>query len=760
MKTHLPGVALLTSFVAVLPLAALAQDGFPENDEGPFVNGVFARPAYNLPVEDRAASEEVAPAVIFDDKGNSNELVVIFNYDHPTWKRKAAALRADRPEARHPRARLEAALIEAVRGRESESFKALHGAEFARYLTAGTRLSAESRATQSTGHPRERLEQYVILSYPSVEAALSAAEGLKSDPVVREVSVNRRAYLSWTPNDRYFAKPANATSAGRYQWGMHAMNFPPAWDISKGNSYVAVVDQVKLVEPGTSQNVDLDPNYRLQFSRSYPRSGQYHPFHGIHVAGIVAAQANNSLGVAGGCPNCSVALFASVNTLVDFQEGLTAAVDRGMQVVNFSFNSAPDSCANARFFCDALDHAADKDVVVIVAAGNQMRSGPIFPADYPSVLAVAGAQNTNPSVPGTWARWITTTPDTLYKDFLIGSAPAGIAGVTAPAKSIVSTVPQGTTAWLTYNSDTEFKCSDENTTLDESGVAQDGFGSCTGTSMAAPHVTGLAGLVRSINPRLTRTQVMSAIRSSGSNAGAPNATIGYGMPNALTAVNLALQQTTPTRLTPLFGFYSAGRKDRFYTTVPHMGYAALEGKLEPRRSGTTDAYVSEGLGRITGYLWFPMENRTLFAGDPRNPKADVWIFTTAANPKNAAIPLVPLYRLSWKCGDPTPSQPAVCGTTPNHIDTTYTADTAGVAAYQGEGYKLDGIEGYIYPKTMSPQPPGTVRLMRKYNPTLDDHAIFPESKLSTMTNLGYTQNSGSDWLGYVYPNFGVVPTIQ
>ena len=47
----------------------------------------------------------------------------------------------------------------------------------------------------------------------------------------------------------------------------------------------------------------------------------------------------------------------------------------------------------------------------------------------------------------------------------------------------------------------------------------------------------------------------------------------------------------------------------------------------------------------------------------------------------------------------------------------------------------------------------------KYNPTRDDHAIFPETALSTMIMQGYTQDSGSDWLGYVYPNTGPVPVI-
>ncbi|HEX4881366.1 MAG TPA: hypothetical protein VFV18_03385 [Porticoccaceae bacterium] len=114
------------------------------------------------------------------------------------------------------------------------------------------------------------------------------------------------------------------------------------------------------------------------------------------------------------------------------------------------------------------------------------------------------------------------------------------------------------------------------------------------------------------------------------------------------------------------------------------------------------------------------------------PKAQVWLFTTPENPKSASIPLVPLYRLSWKCSDPASVPPTICSSNSNHMDVTYTADTAGFSAFQSVGYKLDGIEGYLYPKTMT-QPAGTVRLMRKYNPARDDHAIFPESQISAMS---------------------------
>ena len=51
--------------------------------------------------------------------------------------------------------------------------------------------------------------------------------------------------------------------------------------------------------------------------------------------------------------------------------------------------------------------------------------------------------------------------------------------------------------------------------------------------------------------------------------------------------------------------------------------------------------------------------------------------------------------------------------------------------------------------------------MRKYAVSRDDHAIFPENEFATYFSQGYTENSGSDWLGYVYPNSGgTTPTIQ
>lgn len=538
------------------------------------------------------------------------------------------------------------------------------------------------------------------------------------------------------------------------------MNFPLAWDRSTGHGYVAAVDSGLLNNAPPS---DLAANYRTQFS--FVLTGQYVPnreYHGTHVLGIIGATANNGAGVAGGCPTCSVAM-ARMNDVNEFGYptilatsaawSIARLVDRGFQVVNMSFgtNDPDASCLSSGYepYCSAIDYADQKDVLLVAAAGNHNKIIPDFPARHPSVLSVGGVQNTNPSTPASWVRWFYNSWDDS-SDTGYGSSHAGLSGVVAPAKAIVSTVPVGMEYITTHPA---FRCADTLPT-DESGTTGDGYGSCTGTSMAAPHISALAGIVRSVNPQLSRDSIKNLIRSSGSHYAAQTSQLGAGLPNARIAVDQAIAQT-PNRLTPLFSMYSAERRDYFYTTVPQMAAAASWGTLQPVFiPSESSRYVPATGAGINNYFSFP-------GGYPfAYPLAEVWLFTTPENPKSTSVPLVPLYRLSWKCGDYTPYPPAICSSNPQHVDTAYTADPSGVASFQSWGYKLDGIEGYLYPKTL-PQPAGTVRLMRKYNPVRDDHAIFPETALSAMTSQGYTESSGSDWLGYVYPNVtGIVPAIQ
>ena len=243
--------------------------------------------------------------------------------------------------------------------------------------------------------------------------------------------------------------------------------------------------------------------------------------------------------------------------------------------------------------------------------------------------------------------------------------------------------------------------------------------------------------MRTVNPLLDAIDIRQKLLSTGGVAGSPSQLRGYGQPNATNAVNLVL--STTNRLTPLFSFYNSLAQNHFYTVVPQMGRAAAAGTLIPRGAGPS-TYAPYGTG-ITGYAQFPDPATIGYV----NPRAEVWLFTTHTNPFSSTE-LMPLYRLSWKCGDgggPT------CGANPNHVSHVYTTSMSEAGAFGTLFYQFDGIEGYVYPTSL-PQPTGTTPLMRAYNSSRDDYALFPQSRQAAMAADGYTSNLTT--LGYVYLN--------
>jgi serine protease len=703
-----------------------------QNDEGPFVGGAFDR-AIGEAVVVEPTTRYVSQDLILDPASrDTNELIVLLDLDVPG---AAEAILGDFSFAGNGSV-VENTVTDAVNGGSGRAVEFFAGASGARPLIQESRLDADVRSSLSKDNPKVLLQRYVVVSYPSVGDARSALPQLRLRLGVERVEMNEQVDFSSTPNDPYFA--IQPSSAGRYQWGIQAMGLNFMWTNTKGHGHVG------LLEGGLPSPVpaDLQENLRPQFANFLGSDPATH-YHGAHVTGIVSATADNGVGVAGGCPTCSATMFSMILTFANIAAQIDAAADRGMQVINMSFGGQSGCSRGWSPVCTAIAAADARDIILVAAAGNFNKTQPDLPARLSSVLSVGGAQNVNPSAPYlSWASW--------YYDSGNGSNYAGFDGVVAPARSVVSTVPPS----AVYNPLPFANCSDL-TPVDESGVSGDGYGSCTGTSMAAPHVAALAGILTSINPRFSNSTIYSLIRSGATHAAAPNAQRGHGFADAIPPIIDAVLGT-PNRLTPLFSMYSSGRRDFLSTTVPQMGSAAAWGTLRPANfTGSSYSYAASGGSSITGYGSFPGAP----SGGAYSPLSGAWIFATPANPTNISQPLVPLYRLSWKCGDPTPYPPAICSSVPGHMDTVHTADQAGVSAFESWGYQLDGIEGYIYPKTVA-QPSGTVRLMRKYNPSRDDHAIFPETLSAFYSSSGYTQNSGSDWLGYVYPNStGSVPNI-
>jgi subtilisin family serine protease len=234
--------------------------------------------------------------------------------------------------------------------------------------------------------------------------------------------------------------------------------------------------------------------------------------HGTHTAGLIAANGSAGQGVQGTCKNCGIAMwkvaYATCSPLAhqvvpNYNPAANAAAlgiigDIGAGVANMSFggdripnycatltqNSPPDDTA----MCLAIAHNALRDVAMVGAAGNQ-RKRLQFPANDDRVIAAGGFQldlslwddspGSNALCPYPDGRecgscW--TTPANGPKQELMASA-----------KSVLSTTYPG------FNWNTQVKCGD--------GFGPGGgTGLCTGTSMSAPQISGLVGLVRSINP--------------------------------------------------------------------------------------------------------------------------------------------------------------------------------------------------------------------------------------------------------------------
>ncbi len=591
--------------------------------------------------------------------------------------------------------------------------------------------------------PRARLERYVIFRYPADANIVLIQKMLRLNPDVVSVEENLAVELAATPTDPMFSPANGSTPPNQYQWGSYTLNLPGAWDYNKGHAYAGTVDTG--IDAG---HPDLVGNFRPHLSHDFGYNDDNvdegeaqvvngepteptHAGHGTHVAGILGATANNGIGVAGACWNCSLMIAKAstfgfdgtcpgegclvYNTTIltaNLAAALTGLVDRGAQVANMSFRAARRNCATSpNVMCDAIAYATQRDVFMVASAGNL--PGDIgFPAHDPRVLSAGGI------IPD-GSFWGECDEEADTPDCPSRSGPDQ--EVVAPARQVLSTFYRG----LPYIPDT----------CNEAGTGS-GYGPCTGTSMSSPYTAGLGALVRSVNPLLSQDNVQTVLRSTASFGFFHDDEMGYGIPNATAAVETVLGRADgavlPNRLTPLFSFYSDTTTDSFYTTVPQMASAAA----------ASDAYEPTG-PFVPGYSAFPGAPAPC-PGCREAPGASVYIFTGDRAPFAGAPPLVPLYRLTY-----FEDAPSV------HQDATYTTEAAGITAFTNVGYVLDGIEGYIYQRcTPEPQciPAGAVRLYRYYSASLDDWAIFPESELAAMQAAGYSEQPGANpWIGYVYP---------
>lgn len=218
--------------------------------------------------------------------------------------------------------------------------------------------------------------------------------------------------------------------------------------------------------------------------------------HGTHVAGIAAARIGNGLGIAGMAGAATIMpvdIFKSgIGAYDDLILALIYATDNGADVINLSLGASSYSRGEEM----AVDYAWAHGVVVVAAAGNTGRQTYHYPAAHERAIAVAA----------------TTATGTLASFSTRGS----FVDIAAPGSRI----------WSTYR--------------------DNGYGFLSGTSMATPHVSGLAALILAINPTLTPDAVRAILQASADDLGALGYDIefGHGRINAARA----LAQTPPQSL--------------------------------------------------------------------------------------------------------------------------------------------------------------------------------------------------------------------
>lgn len=305
-----------------------------------------------------------------------------------------------------------------------------------------------------------------VLDTRSIRAAQTLARRIAADPAVEYVEPEYHYQAMVRPNDFYYDR----------LHGLPRISAEQAWDISTGNpnTLLAVVDTgIYAGHPDLGQNIVNGFDFVNGDADASDDEG-----HGTHTAGIVAAVGNNGRGVAGMCWQCRVLAVKVLDqdgggSSSSVSAGIRYAADQGARVINLSLGGPNDS----RLLHDAVRYATDRGALVVVASGNEAEEGnPIeYPAAYPEALAVGAIDMDD-----------THASFSNYADYVDVSAPG---------------VDIGSTGWAADDPEPYFAAS--------------------GTSEAAPFVTGLAGLIWSVNPALTNEDVRRVILSTADDLGAP-----------------------------------------------------------------------------------------------------------------------------------------------------------------------------------------------------------------------------------------------
>jgi subtilisin family serine protease len=329
-------------------------------------------------------------------------------------------------------------------------------------------------------------------------------------------------------NDTYFGD----------QWALPKVDASNAWGFSQGQgTLIAVLDTgVDLDHPDLVDKVRVDID--KDFANGDDDADDDHG-HGTHVAGIAAATTDNAEGIAGLGWEADILPLKVMGKEGEgggdiLAEAIYYAADQGADVINMSLGGETEYGTCPVVVQEAVDYAYARGVVLVAASGNTGDLRSLFPANCEHVLGVAA----------------TGEGDNLASYSTSGAH----VSVAAPGSDIFSTI----IPWE-YNGDYYY------------------YGTMSGTSMATPHVAGLAALVRSSYPGYTPDQIASSILDNAEDLGPAgwDQDYGCGRIDAFQALAEGAQGDSPVCLEDVGAYATAAKQ----ATAPPTAAPFVPGEI-------------------------------------------------------------------------------------------------------------------------------------------------------------------------------------
>ncbi len=361
--------------------------------------------------------------------------------------------------------------------------------------------------TDST--PIGSLESLIVnVDASQLDSVLAA---LQNTSTVEFADPNYLVTLAGTPDDPDFSAQTNLT----------AIQAPRAWDAfpNMPQVLVAVIDTgVDVTHPDltsaiwrnpaeigldangadkSTNGIDDDSNGYVDDWQGWNmvagnNNANDDQGHGTHLAGIIGAQSNNGIGIAGIAPNARILPVkvldnSGYGTHAKVAEGIVYAVDMGARVINLGFGGT----GSGDILRNAIDYALAHNVIVVAASGNKGDNTTYYPAGYKGVVAVSSVDN-----------GLALSASSSYGNHI---------SLSAPGSAVRSTFPGGT------------------------------YSEASGTSMSSAHVSGVAVLLASKPQFMDKNYLTSALFGSALDLGAPgyDPFFGYGLIQAFDALNYA-----------------------------------------------------------------------------------------------------------------------------------------------------------------------------------------------------------------------------